>query len=40
MLSFESTGIDSRRGRTGSESHMGSGAARSVLVGDSGDGWA
>ena len=40
MLSFESKGIDSRRGSTGSESHEGSGAARSVLLGDRGDGWA
>ncbi len=40
MLSFESTGTDSSRGITGSESHVGSGAARSVLLGERGDGWA
>lgn len=39
-LSFESTGIDKRRGTTGTESHEGSGAARSVLEGERGEGWA
>lgn len=38
MLSFESKGIESRRGIIGAESHVGRGVARSPLVGDRGDG--
>lgn len=40
MLSFDSTGTDSRRGITGSDSHVGRGAARRVLVDERGEGWA
>lgn len=40
MLLFESTGIDSRRVITGFESQVGRDVARSVLVGERGDGWA
>ena len=42
MLSLESfkRGMESRRGITGSESQAGRSAARSVLLDESGDGWA
>lgn len=40
MLSFESTGTDSRRVITGFESQIGRDVERSVLVGERGDGWA
>lgn len=40
MLWFESTGTDSRRVITGFKSQVGRDVARSVLVGERGDGWA
>ena len=40
MLSLKSTCLDNKRGITGSESHVGMGAASSVLVCERGDGWA
>ena len=40
MPSPEVTGKDSRRDIIGSESQVGRGEARSVLVGERGDGWA
>lgn len=39
-LSLELTGKDSSRGIMGSESQVGRTLARSVLVGERGDGWA